>query len=144
MINRESLPQFIKYVCVGAFNTVVTLFVIFVCKSLFGMLPMVSNTIGYVCGLVNSFLWNKKWVFRSGGRYVSEAMRFVLGFVICYIVQFVVVWWLSYHTQLGSMMWLILGFSLSGYGVATVIGNMVYTAINFVYNRFVSFRDDNR
>lgn len=140
MINKESLPQFIKYVCVGVFNTVVTLFVIFVCKSLLGLPPMASNAIGYVCGLVNSFLWNKKWVFRSDGRYVSEAIRFVTGFVLCYMVQFVVVWWLSYNTQLGTMMWLILGFSLSGYGVATVIGNVVYTAINFVYNRFVSFR----
>ncbi len=33
----------------------------------------------------------------------------------------------------------ILGIVLSGYGIATLIGNVIYTLANFVYNRTVTF-----
>lgn len=139
-IDRTDIVQLSKYALVGAMNTLLTLCVIFLCKSVFGVNPYLSNGIGYFVGLVNSFLWNRSWVFHAGeGKIHHQAVRFLLGFALCYTIQFFVVWLLN-QSSFGEIRIDILGFTLSGYGIATLIGNIVYTMSNFLYNRLVAFR----
>ena len=140
LLRNNSLIQFLKYACVGVLNKLVTLCVIFICKVLLGVNPLVSNAIGYVAGVVNSFLWNKNWVFKTSGHYTREAVKFIVGFLICYGLQFLTVWLLSYQTPLKEFQVYIFAFTLSGYGIATLIGNVVYTMTNYVYNKIVTFR----
>ncbi len=140
LLRNSDLIQFVKYACVGVLNTLVTLCVIFICKALLGVNPLVSNAIGYVAGVVNSFLWNKNWVFKTSGRYAREAVTFLVGFLLCYGLQFLTVWLLSYKTPLKEFEMSIFAFTLSGYGLATLLGNVVYTLTNYVYNKIVTFR----
>lgn len=77
-ISRSAL-QFIKYACVGVINTLVTFGVIILCKSILGLNPWISNALGYICGIVNSFIWNKRWVFKTSGHYAREAIAFLSG-----------------------------------------------------------------
>ena len=105
MIDRKTALQIIKYGLVGVFNTLLTLATIYICKSLIGISPMVSNVIGYIVGLINSFIWNKNWVFRSDKGYTREAVKFAVGFGACFALQFVIVYTLSYHSALGTMLW---------------------------------------
>lgn len=135
----EKIIQFIKYCMVGVINTLVTLIVIFVCKSLLGVNPYVSNVLGYIAGVINSFFFNKAWVFKSHGSYWREALRFALGFCICYGLQFGCVWLLN-ESSFGKLEFDVVGFVISGYGIATLLGNVVYTLANFIYNRLVTFR----
>lgn len=136
---RAEMFRFMKYCAVGVLNTLLCLGVIFICKSLLGFNPYVSNAVGYIAGVINSFLWNKKWVFRSDGGMGKEAIVFVVGFAICYALQFLVVWGLN-QSSFGEIEVGIWVFTLSGYGIATIIGNVVYTVANFLYNRLVTFR----
>lgn len=139
-MNRQTkILQFIKYCLVGVLNTLVTLAVIYLCKSMLGWNLYVSNALGYICGVINSFLCNKQWVFRSHGNYLPEAVRFLVGFALCYGLQFLLVWMLT-ESAFGSYEFMILGIVISGYGIATLLGNVVYTLANFVYNRLVTFR----
>ena len=135
----EKIVQFIKYCLVGVLNTLVTFGVIYLCKSFLGWNLYVCNALGYICGVINSFLCNKSWVFKSKGGYRREAIRFLVGFGICYLLQFWVVWMLT-ESEFGKIDFAILGIVISGYGIATVLGNVVYTLANFVYNRMVTFR----
>lgn len=135
----EKIVQFVKYCMVGALNTIITLGVIYVCKSLFGWNLYLSNALGYICGVANSFLCNKQWVFHSQGRYLPEAIRFILGFFLCYGLQLWAVWMIT-ESWIGDFNYSILGIVLSGYGIATLLGNVIYTLANFVYNRIVTFR----
>ena len=137
---HKTIIQFIKYMLVGCLNTGITLGVIFLCKSLLGINPYVSNALGYVAGLINSFIWNKNWVFKSQKGYSREAIKFAVGFGVCYALQLLVVYALN-STAFGAYEWQIFGIlTLSGYGVATLLGNVVYTLANFIYNRFVTFK----
>ncbi|MBD5225481.1 MAG: GtrA family protein [Bacteroidales bacterium] len=139
--------QFVRYLIVGGMNTAVTLIVIFALKSLAGMDPYLSNAAGYIAGLINSFLWNRGWVFRSHGNRVREGAAFLAGFGICYLIQLLTVWGLT-HTGIGTLMIEIpiplieteRAFTLSGYGISTLAGMAVYTIANFIYNRLVTFR----
>ncbi len=137
---KQTLIQFIKYAMVGCLNTAVTLGVIYVCNSLLSINLYAANAIGYVAGLINSFIWNKNWVFKSHNEYKREAMKFAFGFGICYLLQLLVVYLLA-TDDFSLRQWEILGFfTLSGKGVATIIGNIVYTLANFIYNRLVTFK----
>ena len=141
MINhRHPLVQLAKYGIVGVMNTMLTLIVIFICKSWLGINPYVSNAIGYVAGLINSFVWNRQWVFRAKGSMTRHATLFVVGFLACYGIQLLAVYLLN-SSPLGSVEVHLAEFTLSGYGIATLIGNVVYTGCNFVYNRLVAFKN---
>lgn len=139
-MNRHQQIQFLKFIVVGGMNTAVTLFVILICKSVLDLNPYLSNAFGYVAGVTNSFLWNRTWVFQSGGKMPAEAAKFLIGFGLCYSIQFLFVWGTTTLSPLGAMLWKIGGFTLSGYGVATLGGMCLYTICNFVYNRRIAFR----
>lgn len=139
-LNSQSpIIQFAKYAIVGVMNTLLTLIVIFLCKSVFDINEYVSNAIGYVAGVINSFIWNRQWVFRSNGALSRQAVHFIIGFLVCYAVQFMVVWSLNQFV-LKDLEVNIIVMTLSGYGIATLIGNVCYTLCNFVYNRLVTFK----
>ncbi len=140
MRKRDTLLHFVKYGLVGVLNTLITLATIYLCKSIIGIDPMLSNAIGYAAGLINSFVWNKRWVFRSTSGYMREAAKFALGWGVCYCIQFAIVYMLSYHTVLGAMLWHVGNVAISGYGVATLIGMVAYTVSNYLYNRCITFR----
>lgn len=137
---RRTIKQLLKYAIVGCMNTLLTLCVIFLCKSVLGVNVYVSNALGYIAGLINSFLWNRRWVFHSSGRVRREAMHFLTGFLVCYAIQFLVVWLIN-QSWFGKTEYEILaGFVVSGYGIATLVGNVAYTLSNFVYNKLVTFK----
>lgn len=137
---RQTIIQFTKYAMVGVMNTLVTLLLIFIFKNLLGVNEYVSNAIGYVGGLINSFLWNKKWVFRSHHGMAREAVKFIIGFLLCYGLQLLAVWILNEHSFIGDLLFDLGFYTVSGYAIATLIGMVLYTLLNFVYNRLVTFR----
>lgn len=139
-MNRAQLYQFLRFLAVGVMNTLVTLVVIVLCKSIIGINPYLSNFLGYVAGVINSFVWNKAWVFHSDGKITTEATRFIIGWGICYTMQLLIVWALNTHTPLATMLWHLGHYTLSGYGVATLAGMVFHTVANFLYNRLIAFR----
>ena len=139
-MKATELLRFIRYCIVGAINTAITLGVIFLCHSILGMGEYISNVIGYIAGLINSFLWNRAWVFCAQGSRTRQAFRFAIGFAICYGIQLAVVFALC-HTALTSYhLSLISDLTLSGYAIATLIGNVTYTIANYLYNKHITFR----
>lgn len=142
IMRSDELTKFVRYCMVGVLNTVVCLGIIFITKSLLGWNPYLCNALGYTCGVINSFLWNKTWVFRSQGGYSREAVKFVVGFGVCYALQFMLVYFLT-RSSFGDIEILLGGFTLSGYGIATLLGNVLYTVANFIYNRCVTFKKTN-
>ncbi len=143
-LRREAFLQFCRFILVGIMNTLVTLLLIYVCKSHWGVNKWVSNAIGYTAGFINSFVWNKKWVFNTkshGRKAAAEMAKFCLGFLLCYGLQLLVTWVLTTPMGLGSWEEQYGNFTLSGYGIATLVGMGVYTMANFVYNRLVAFHE---
>lgn len=135
---NEKVLQFIKFCLVGVLNTVVCMGAIYICNSFLRMGPYISNFLGYVAGMVNSFLCNKQWVFQSDGGYIREGIKFIIGWGLCYGIQFLVMW--TVNTSLGPVEYHYRDITISGYGVATLVGMCSYTFCNYIYNRLVTFR----
>ena len=82
---KTTAVQLVKYGLVGVSNSLITLAVIFVCNELLGLKLMLADVIGYIAGVINSFICNKNWVFKSHNhRLRYEMSLFLIGFLLCF------------------------------------------------------------
>ena len=136
---KKTFVQLLKYGVIGVSNTLITLVVFYVINTLMGLDYAVANTLGYILGLINSFVWNLTWVFRTGGNVWREAGLFALGFIICFALQMGVSQWLL-STSLHDLTISWLPMKNTGENVIMCLSMVVYTLANYVYNRFVTFK----
>ncbi len=123
---RETIGQFGRFLVVGLTNTGLTLFIIFVLLRLgVGLVP--ANVSGYAAGFINSFVWNRRWTFRSGGAVGRE------------VVVYTLVWGVSYLLQMGALLLSsrVLGLSDT---LSTLIAMIFFTGPNYLGNRWFTFR----
>ena len=117
---RSEGETIVKYGLVGVGNTLLT-FLVFEGLLLCGTGAFAANLAGYAAGFVNSFVWNRRWVFRAaGGNRWRQAVLFALGAALCYGVQCLAFAFFLRHTNAH---------------LAQIGGMVVYTALNYVYNR---------
>jgi putative flippase GtrA len=126
MNKRSEFLKLVKYALVGVINTALT-FLTFVLLRFWEVDIDLSNFFSYVVGVLNSFLWNKLWVFRSvSEKSFLEFVSFLLGAGFCWGLQ-----WISFR--------LLLEWGLVE-NFAQLFGMVVYTVLGFIYNRWVTFR----
>lgn len=123
----ETVKQAIKYGIVGLGNTLITAGVIWVMMKLLGCSDITSNVVGYVAGVLNSFVWNKQWTFQSSAGWTSSAIRFGVVFGICYLLQLGVLMVLNKHLPIDPY-------------YNQLIAMAFYTAINFIMNKLYTFK----
>ncbi len=119
--------QVIKYFLVGISNTLITLVIIYILWELVGINQYLSNMIGYVVGVINSFLLNKLWTFKSKNSFVFESLKFLLVFLVMYAIQF-------------SLVYLLNNYTLIPDKINHIIGMVLYTVLGFVLNKILVFR----
>lgn len=136
---KKTFVQLLKYGVIGVSNTLITLVVFYVINTLMGLDYAVANTVGYILGLINSFVWNRTWVFCTGDNVWREAGLFALGFIICFALQMGVSQWLL-STSLHDLTISWLPMKNTGENVIMCLSMVVYTLANYVYNRFVTFK----
>jgi putative flippase GtrA len=127
----EAIRQAIKYGIVGVSNTIVTAAVIWIMMKLFGCPAVLSNITGYIAGVLNSFILNKQWTFKSSDGWIGSAIRFGIVFGICYLFQ------------LGLLLYLNKHLSTDPY-YNQLIAMVFYTIINFLMNKFYTFKEPKR
>lgn len=151
-MNRNTFNQLLKYGIVGVMNTLLTAIVIWVIlrfcfnvtseEKATSMQMAVSNFTGYVVGLVNSFIFNRNWTFKSKSSWTTGFLKFVLGFGICYAVQLGVVLVLNKHVSVPTLNFNILGvnYSVTSSYLCQLIGIVFYTVLNFFFNKYYTFK----
>lgn len=125
---KKAIKQAIKYGVVGVINTLITAVVIWIMMKLLGCSDVVSNVVGYIAGVLNSFIWNKKWTFKSTEKWMGSAIRFGVVFGICYLLQ------------LGLLVFVLNPYLAIDPYYNQLIAMAFYTAINFVMNKFYTFK----
>jgi putative flippase GtrA len=126
ILRNEAYVRFLKFLVVGVLNTTLSLAVIWVLMAL-GVSYKWANVVGYVAGLINSFVWNKQWVFRSNNNLFYEMAGFGACFVVCYGVQFLLLSVMVEHLEWNEYL-------------AQLLAMGAYTVLNFILNRLFTFR----
>jgi putative flippase GtrA len=141
---RKTGIQLLKYGVIGVMNTLITLVSFYLLNTRLGVPYGPSNIIGYVLGVINSFLWNRNWVFKTGVNVRREALLFGCGFLLCWMLQGVVSWVLLEGVGMKSLPNDTIPFfpmEKAGQNIVMVISMVVYTVANYAYNRFVTFKN---
>lgn len=123
----NSTVQFIKFGIVGIFNTLITAITIWVFLMIFHFSDYLSNIIGYILGLANSFIWNRKWTFANSLSIKETLLKFIVTFVVSYLLQ------------LGNL-YLLLHFTHIDSYVCQLLSIVFYTLINFSLNKYYTFK----
>ena len=140
---RQTGIQLLKYGVIGASNTLITLVTFYLLNTQLGLSYGISNVVGYVLGVINSFVWNRNWVFKTKNNFKRELLLFVCGFLICLALQLCVSWILLEGLDWKNLPDDIIPFfpmQKAGQNIVMVLAMVVYTLANYAYNRFVTFR----
>lgn len=117
--------QLIKYIAVGVFNTLISLITYFV-LIYFKMNYIKANTIGYIIGLINSYILNKKIVFNHKGKTIKSAIYFLIINI------------LSLLTSNGLLYIAIETLQMNKY-ISQIIISLMLIIINYVFNKTITF-----
>lgn len=151
-MKSKFIVQAIKYGIVGIFNTFITaitiwlmMYFLFKVKgdgeaSSFAI--AISNAVGYMLGLINSFVWNRSWTFKSKKNWKIEFIKFIGVFLFCYIPQLLLVMFLNKYVHISTIN---LSFFNESYIVTSayicqLIGIVFYTVLNFLCNKYYTFK----
>jgi putative flippase GtrA len=77
----------LKFLAVGILNTLLSLCIIFGLKYFYAFSDVSANLIGYIAGLISSFLLNKKWTFNHNGQLSITVVKFILTFIVAYTIN---------------------------------------------------------
>ena len=127
MIKSKSAIQILKFFIVGISNTLLTALTIWLLLKVLGCSDYISNIVGYFVGLINSFIWNRKWTFTSNTKVKDTILKFIVTFAISYLFQLGNLYFLLHFTQIDSYLCQLLSIG-------------VYTCINFVLNKYYTFK----
>lgn len=126
---------FMKFIMVGAVNTMVGTTVMFVFYNVFHLSYWTSSASNYVIGSIISYILNKNYTFRFKERGYWSLLRFILNIVTCYL--------LAYGIAKPVMHWILSGCSKSiQENVSMMLGMCLFVIFNFLGQRFFAFRKD--
>lgn len=71
--------RLMKFCIVGGINTLITLLVFYLLNKILGINYLVSSVIGYIGGMCNSYILNKRWTFHDKDEKVAlQFIKFII------------------------------------------------------------------
>lgn len=123
----ENWFSFIKFLLIGMSNTIILFAVYYIVILIAGSgYYLAGQTVGYFLGVVNSYIWNSRFVFKGGKAGAAAFVKMCL----CYL--------LTYFIQAGLLYLQVNILHISEY-VAPVIAVIITTVINYFLNKFFAF-----
>lgn len=118
--------QISRFIFVGILNTIVGYGAYFILLYL-NIYYMLALLISHIIGVTNSFIWNKKWTFRSEGNARREGIKFFSVYGIIFMMNL-----------------FILTFFVEGLKLTPQIGQVIAlgicTMISYFGHKYWSFR----
>ena len=125
--SKES-TRILRFIIIGMLNALIIATVILVMMMGLGIDYKWANITGYILALINTFFWNKYWVFSSSkGSYWREVPLFLIAFGCAYGLQFL------------ALLLMVEALHINEY-LAQVLGSIVYGTVNYLMNGKVTFR----
>lgn len=124
---------FLRFVLVGAVNTLFGYGIMFGFYNLLGLDYWISSAANYFFGSILSYFLNKHFTFRDKSRDVKTAVRFAVNIAACYGVAYGLAWPLVRWALRGLEQKLI-------DNAAMLFGSVVFVALNYLSQRFLTFR----
>lgn len=128
ILARRGVRQFIKFGLVGLSSFIIDAGVYFVATRYLGVFYVFAKSISFLVAVINSYIWNRRWTFRSeNAQKAQEFVKFLvvagIGFGLNVSIMFIAV----------SKMHL-----LDLYGL--ILATIIVTIWNFTINKLWVFK----
>jgi putative flippase GtrA len=121
------MAQFIKFAIVGVLNSAIQYLVFLFLYSLTGTPYLLASIIGYLAGMINSYILNRRWTFGSRNQKLfTELSRFVAVNLV------------SLGVNLG-LLYLLVSTGVMIPQWAQIVAIVGSTLVNFVLNKVWTF-----
>ena len=87
---KQTITQFSRYAIVGVASNAVGYF-LYLGLTYFGLGPKVAMTLLYVVGVLQTFVFNKKWSFRFDGAVAPAIARYAMVYAAGYVINMLVI-----------------------------------------------------
>ncbi len=122
------MMSFIKFALVGCLNTGITIGTYSLLTYL-NVNYIIANIIGYSLGTLNSYVWNKNWVFKS----TQEHKKLLFKFIIVNLLT------LGFNT---SLLYLLVDKLHGSKFISQLFVTAVGLVINFSLNKIWTFKEE--
>ena len=122
------MKRFIKFGLIGVLNTLITISSYMLLVYL-GVYYILANIIGYSLGVINSFYWNKNWVFQVNSKQRNIFMKFVLVNLVTLVINTLILYLLNHYLHIHSYLAQIIA---TGFGLI----------VNFFLNKKWTFENE--
>lgn len=111
--------QGIRFLFVGGINTVVGYgsYTIFL---LLNINYLIANTLSTIIGVINSYIWNRNFTFKSNAKIKEELVKFISVYLVSYLISmlsiYILVSKLGIDKYIGGLLNLIITTLISYFG----------------------------
>ena len=123
----------VRFLLVGVINTLVGCGTMFLLYNWAHCSYWLSSAANYIIGGIVSFFLNKYFTFRKKEWSWKQVLKFAVNVAVCYLLAYGFAKPLTMRALAGQSLW------LQEY-VALFVGMCLYTALNYLGQRFFAFR----
>ena len=124
---------FLKFVLVGVVNTIFGYAIMFAFYNLLGLSYWVSSACNYIFGSILSYVLNKHFTFQDKSRGFQTVLRFAVNIAACYLI--------AYGAARPAVRWLLRGCTQTLVDNAAMLaGSVIFVALNYLSQRFLTFK----
>lgn len=122
------MAKLFKFCVVGGINTLITLVIFYVLNKIIGLNYLLSSVVGYVIGMFNSYILNKRWTFKDKDKnLIPQFIRFSIVNTLSLCINLLAMFILVDKLRLDSML-------------SQIIATGFSTISNYIGSRFLVFR----
>ena len=126
-IKKIGIKKIKKFLLVGIFNAISGYSLIILLYTLLNINFYLSNFIGYLFGLMISFILNRKFVFKVQGKILAPFIKFIFSFFLSYFLNIFVFYICSEFVNLN-------------YYLALLIASCFYSISFFIACNYFTFK----
>lgn len=133
MLKRWIDGTLLRFLLVGVINTLVGCGTMFLLYNLAHWSYWASSAANYIVGGIVSFFLNKYFTFRRKEWSWGQVVRFAGNVAVCWLLAYGMAKPLVLHLLAGQSLWV-------QENAAMLVGMCLYTALNYLGQRFFAFR----
>ena len=124
------------YTVIGVSNTLLTMGLEFILNNVFGLPYWWFTLIPFAITSVTSFVFNRRYSFKSKGNFWADMLKFYALFIACYLLAFCVAKPLAEKLMTDAN-----ATEKAIHNVAIIVGQCVFTPLNYLGQRFLVYRE---
>ena len=92
VFSKVFIIQGIRFAIVGGIGTLVNLSLLYILTDVYGILYLISETVGFTVSVIHNYFWNKSFTFEEDikEKVVDKGMKFTIICILALIVNLTV------------------------------------------------------